>query len=91
MARVYLQGGHVAAAARHFAAAAADPTADPQQVAMDTALLAAAEGDWARAEGALRGLLAAESGEEDENYVAVNNLAVVLLNQGRLQEVRRFF
>ena len=33
----------------------------------------------------------AESGEDDENYVAVNNLAVVLLNQGRLQEVRLSF
>ena len=84
MARVYLQGGHVAAAACHFAAAAADPTADPQQVAMDTALLAAAEGDWARAEAELRGILAADQ----ENFVAVNNLAVALLNQGKLKEVR---
>ncbi|KAI0654039.1 hypothetical protein C8Q70DRAFT_1030630 [Cubamyces menziesii] len=84
VARIYLQGGYVAQAAAHFAAVAADPTADPAQKAMNAALFAAAEGEWARAEAEL-----ARVREGDpENWVAVNDLAVVLLNQGRIREVR---
>ncbi|TBU27304.1 hypothetical protein BD311DRAFT_665670 [Dichomitus squalens] len=82
VARVYLQGGHISMAAQHLAAVAEDPTADPAQKAMNAALFASAEGDWARAEAELRGILAADP----ENFVAVNNLAVALLNQGKLKE-----
>ena len=82
VARVYLQGGYIAMAAGHLAAVAEDPTADPVQKAMNAALFASAEGDWARAEAELRGMLAADP----ENFVAVNNLAVALLNQGKLKE-----
>ncbi|CDO69636.1 hypothetical protein BN946_scf184851.g24 [Trametes cinnabarina] len=82
VARIYLQGGYIAMAAKHFAAVAEDPTADPVQKAMNAALFASAEGDWGRATAELQRILAADP----ENFVAVNNLAVALLNQGRLQE-----
>ncbi|KAI1793510.1 hypothetical protein LXA43DRAFT_1123281 [Ganoderma leucocontextum] len=82
VARVYLQGGYVAMAAKHLAAVADDPTTDPAQKAMNAALFASADGDWPRAEAELRRVLAADP----ENFVAVNNLAVVLLNQGKLKE-----
>ncbi|OSD04792.1 hypothetical protein PYCCODRAFT_1363432 [Trametes coccinea BRFM310] len=82
VARVYLQGGYVAMAAKHFAAVAEDPTADPVQKAMNAALFASAEGDWGRATAELQRILAADP----ENFAAVNNLAVALFNQGRLQE-----
>ena len=83
VARVYLQGGYVAMAAKHLAAVADDPPADPMQKAMNAALFASAEGDWARVETELRRVLAVDG----ENFVAVNNLAVALLNQGKLKEV----
>ena len=70
-------------AAQHLAAVAEDPTADPVQKIMNTALFASAEGDWQRAATELQKILATDP----ENFVAVNNLAVALLNQGRLQEV----
>ncbi|KAI8996438.1 hypothetical protein BD414DRAFT_409004 [Trametes punicea] len=82
VARVYLQGGYVALAAKHFAAVAEDPTADPVQKRMNAALFASAEGDWPRAIAELQRILATDP----ENFAAVNNLAVALLNQGRLQE-----
>ncbi|KAI0369156.1 hypothetical protein BV20DRAFT_946572 [Pilatotrama ljubarskyi] len=82
VARVYLQGGYVAMAASHFAAVAEDPTADPVQKGMNAALFASAEGDWPRATAELQRILAADP----DNFVATNNLAVALLNQGRLQE-----
>ncbi|KAI0766704.1 hypothetical protein BD413DRAFT_569950 [Trametes elegans] len=82
VARVYLQGGYVAMAATHFAAVAADPGADAAQKGTNAALFASAEGDWPRAEAELRRVLAADP----ECFGAVNNLAVALLNQGKLQE-----
>ncbi|KAH9940845.1 uncharacterized protein BXZ73DRAFT_88548 [Epithele typhae] len=92
LARVHLQSGNAAAAAPHLAALAADPTLDPAQRASNAALAAAAAGDWPRAEAELRALLAvadALSGDGDgakDALKATNNLAVVLLNQGRLGE-----
>ncbi|KAI0731358.1 hypothetical protein C8Q76DRAFT_612246 [Earliella scabrosa] len=82
VARIYLQGGYVAMAATHFAAVAEDPSADPMQKIMNAALFASAEGDWPRATTELEKILAADP----ENFVAVNNLAVALLNQGKLKE-----
>ncbi|KAI0741612.1 hypothetical protein C8Q80DRAFT_1110193 [Daedaleopsis nitida] len=82
VARVYLQGGYVVMAAKHFAAVAEDPAADPVQKTMNAALYASAEGDWPRATSELQKTLAADP----ENFVAINNLAVALLNQGRLRE-----
>ncbi|KAI0642124.1 hypothetical protein C8Q79DRAFT_918591 [Trametes meyenii] len=82
VARVYLQGGYVAQAAAHLAAVAADPTATPAQKGTNAALFAAAEGDWARAAAELRRVL---DGDPDD-FAAANNLAVALLNLGRLQE-----
>ncbi|KAH9911879.1 hypothetical protein B0H21DRAFT_828887 [Amylocystis lapponica] len=80
--RVYVQGGYLGMAARHFAAVDADAGAPPSLKSMNAAILASAEGDWPRAAQELRSLLAGDA----ENFVAVNNLAVALLNQGRIQE-----
>ncbi|KAJ7429883.1 hypothetical protein B0H11DRAFT_1981672 [Mycena galericulata] len=83
IARIYLQSGNLGMAAHHFAAAAADPTAPPSMKEMNAALLAAAEGDWLQASELLRsGILE----ENPDNYVAVNNLCVALLSQGKLKE-----
>ncbi|KAI0675706.1 hypothetical protein C8Q78DRAFT_963869 [Trametes maxima] len=93
VARIYLQGGCLALAAPHLAAAAAasasssspsssSPGADSAQIRMNAALLAAAEGDWARAAKELRDALEADP----EDLGAANNLAVVLLNTGRVRE-----
>ncbi|KJA28064.1 hypothetical protein HYPSUDRAFT_62454 [Hypholoma sublateritium FD-334 SS-4] len=82
VARIYLQGGNIPLAARHFAAVEADPAASPALKTMNAALLAAAEGDWTEARTRFRMVL-----EEDAaNYVAVNNLSVALLSQGKLKE-----
>ncbi|TRM65609.1 hypothetical protein BD626DRAFT_221310 [Schizophyllum amplum] len=80
--RIYLQAGDVHAAERHFAAVAADPGADTAQKETNTAVLAAARGEWAEASEVLRGLL----DREQDNHVAVNNLAVALLAQGKLKD-----
>ncbi|KAJ7696598.1 hypothetical protein B0H17DRAFT_1053832 [Mycena rosella] len=83
VARIYLQSGNLGMAERHFAAAAADPSTLPATRAMNAALLAAAEGDWPRASEVLRvGILE----EAPDNHVAVNNLCVALLSQGKLKE-----
>ena len=101
VARIYLQGGYVAMAATHFAAVAEDPSADPVQKIMNAALFASAEGDWPRATTELEKILAADPENfvvcagvlhPDEFWTsrsgqAVNNLAVALLNQGKLKEV----
>ncbi|OBZ74047.1 Trafficking protein particle complex subunit 12 [Grifola frondosa] len=80
--RIYLQGGYTSMAAMHFSAVAGDPAADLVLKAMNTALLASADGDWQRATDELRRILAADP----ENYVAINNLSVTLLSQGNIQE-----
>ncbi|KAJ6591504.1 hypothetical protein DFH09DRAFT_907373 [Mycena vulgaris] len=83
VARIYLQSGNLGMAARHFAVAAADASTPPAMRAMNAALLAAAEGDWPQASEILRsGVLE----ENPDNYVAVNNLCVALLSQGKLKE-----
>lgn len=82
IARIYLQGGNLQMASKHFAAVAADPTADERQLKMNGALLASAEGEWGKATEVLREIIA----KDNEDYVAVNNLAVALLNQGKLKE-----
>ncbi|THG97246.1 hypothetical protein EW026_g4723 [Hermanssonia centrifuga] len=82
VARIYLQGGYIAMAMKHFAAVAQDTTAEPSLKAMDAALLASAEGDWERATNALRQIVQNDS----DNYAAVNNLAVALLSRGHLKE-----
>ncbi|KAF7794258.1 hypothetical protein EIP86_005391 [Pleurotus ostreatoroseus] len=82
VARIYLQGGHIAMAIKHFTAIVEDPTVEPSLKAMNAALLASAEGDWDRATNALRQIIQ----NDPDNYVAVNNLAVSLLSQGHLKE-----
>lgn len=82
IARIYLQAGHVSAAERHFAVIEADPDVPQTTKDMNSAILAAARGDWASASALLEGLV----GDDAENFAAVNNLAVALLNQGKLKE-----
>jgi len=82
IARIYLQAGYLAKATHHFAAVDSDPDASPEMKAMNAALLAGAEGDWPRASELFKGLLVADSG----NYIAINNLSVALLSQGKLIE-----
>ncbi|KAJ2934848.1 hypothetical protein H1R20_g2259, partial [Candolleomyces eurysporus] len=82
VARIYLQGGNLEMAAKHFAEVEADSTADVRQKKMNGALLASAEGNWKASGELLRGMI----DKDNEDYVAVNNLAVALLNQGKLKE-----
>ncbi|KAF9466097.1 hypothetical protein BDZ94DRAFT_1295975, partial [Collybia nuda] len=80
--RIYLQSGNTSMAVKHFAAVAADPEADKGTKDMNAALLASAEGDWTQASDNLRAILR----EDADNFVAVNNLSVALLSQGKLKE-----
>ncbi|KAH9913924.1 uncharacterized protein B0H18DRAFT_887605 [Fomitopsis serialis] len=80
--RIYVQGGDVRTATKHFAAVWNDPTAEPSLKHMNAAVLAAADGDWPKAIEELRKML----DEDPENFVAINNLSVVFLSQGRIQE-----
>ncbi|KAF8216585.1 hypothetical protein K438DRAFT_1559177 [Mycena galopus ATCC 62051] len=83
VARIYLQSGNLGMAAHHFLRVAEDANAPPSMKDMNAALLAAAEGEWAQAGDILQGSVLAENAD---NYVAVNNLCVALLSQGKLKE-----
>ncbi|KAI5895432.1 uncharacterized protein SCHCODRAFT_01088086 [Schizophyllum commune H4-8] len=80
--RIYLQAGDLAAAGRHFRAVADDEEADEAQKETNEAVMAAAKGEWAKADEVLRGLLE----REQDNYSAINNLAVAMLAQGKLKD-----
>lgn len=60
VARIYLQGGYVQLAAKHFAAVAADPTTQQSVKDMNEAILASADGDWERTGKVLREILATD-------------------------------
>ena len=72
VARIYLQGGHIAMATKHFTAVMQDPSADPSLRAMNAGLLAVAEGDWERATNTFRQILQNDS----ENYVVCDVRAI---------------
>ncbi|KAG6381693.1 hypothetical protein JVT61DRAFT_294 [Boletus reticuloceps] len=85
LARVYLLSGNLQKAEEHFSiavSAAANSANGTDIIAMNTALLAAASGDWTRAEEALSEMVTKDPG----NFTAINNLAVTLLCQGRIKE-----
>lgn len=82
VARIYLQGGNVGMASKHFKQVAEDPTAEETLKQMNAALLACAVGDWEEASATLKAILERDA----ENYAAVNNLSVALLNQGNVKE-----
>jgi predicted Zn-dependent protease len=63
--RIYLQGGIIHTATKHFSLVAADPTATEQMKQMNAALLASAEGQWTEASDILKAILEKDS----ENYV----------------------
>ncbi|KAF8967618.1 hypothetical protein BDZ97DRAFT_1755730 [Flammula alnicola] len=65
VARIYLQGGNLQMASKHFALVDADPSADGTLKAMNAALLASAEGDWAEASVKLTAILEKDA----DNYV----------------------
>ena len=60
VARIYLQGGHLGEASRHFVAVDTDTTADDANKAMNWAIEATAYGQWDTAIYALKGLLDAD-------------------------------
>lgn len=80
--RIYLQSGYLTQAAAHFTAVEGDASVPQTLKDMNAALLACAEGNWARADELLRALVQAEP----DNFVAINNLSVALLSQGKLKE-----
>lgn len=80
--RIYLQGGNIQMAAKHFALVEADPSADDTLKTMNAALLASSEGQWIEASEKLREILEKDA----DDYVAVNNLSVALLSRGKLKE-----
>ncbi|KAF7308849.1 Tetratricopeptide repeat protein 15-like [Mycena kentingensis (nom. inval.)] len=85
IARIYLQCGNLAMAMHHFGAvAAADSGATEGMREMNAALMAGAEGDWVQVTEILQGKVF--DAEGPERLVAVNNLCVALLNQGKLKE-----
>ncbi|KAH8116437.1 hypothetical protein DFH11DRAFT_1580573 [Phellopilus nigrolimitatus] len=82
IARIYLQGGFLAAAAAHFDAVDVDPDAESTLKDMNAIVRAAAEGNWQAAAARARALLE----REPENVAAINNYAVALLGMGRVKE-----
>lgn len=60
VARIYLQGGHIEMAVKHFSAVVQDKDADASLKTMNAALLASAEGDWEKANQAFKQLLQIE-------------------------------
>ncbi|KAF8906282.1 hypothetical protein CPB84DRAFT_1813897 [Gymnopilus junonius] len=82
VARIYLQGGYLDMASKHFALVEADPAADEFQKIMNAAVLASAQGEWSEAADKFK-----EISEKDaNNFVAVNDLSVALLSQGKVKE-----
>ena len=63
--RIYLEGGIIHSATKHFSLVAADPTATEDLKRMNAALLASAEGQWTEASDNLKAILEKDS----ENYV----------------------
>jgi len=80
--RIQLESGHVASATEYFRLAEEDPTCDQSTKEMNDALLSSANGNWTSAIQALRSVLE----KEPDNAIAINDLAVALLNTGQLQE-----
>ncbi|KAF9647421.1 hypothetical protein BDM02DRAFT_3098171 [Thelephora ganbajun] len=79
--RIYLQAGLLDQALAEFNIVS-ESIRHKTLVNMNAALMASAQGDWVRAEEVLRGVVATNP----DDFVAVNNLGVALLNQGKLKE-----
>ncbi|KIK50603.1 hypothetical protein GYMLUDRAFT_234560 [Collybiopsis luxurians FD-317 M1] len=82
VARIYLQAGYIQKAHAHFSLVEQDSEASESMKDMNRALLACANGEWENATNILTNLLE----REPENFVAVNNLSVSLLSQGKLRQ-----
>ncbi|KAG6865157.1 hypothetical protein C0991_004767 [Blastosporella zonata] len=80
--RIYLQSGEIHRAAKHFEIVSADPSAGQELKDMNAGLLACAGGDWATASRLFEESITRDA----NNFVAVNNLSVALLGQGKLRE-----
>ncbi|VDC03511.1 unnamed protein product [Peniophora sp. CBMAI 1063] len=89
LARVYLQAGLLGEAEKEFSRAAEVEGAPESSKVMAQALLACARGEWAKAEELLASIVLQVSvdaeGKEEENFAAVNDLAVALLAQGKIK------
>jgi predicted Zn-dependent protease len=73
--RIYLQGGNIQMAAKHFALVEDDPSADDTLKTMNAALLASSEGDWIEASEKLREILEKDA----EDYVVRNCFCEVVV------------
>ncbi|KAJ3904997.1 hypothetical protein F5879DRAFT_879679 [Lentinula edodes] len=82
LARIYLQGGYIQKAKTHFSFVEQSSDATEGMKGMNRALLACANGEWDLSSTILTDLIESEP----DNFVAVNNLSVSLLSQGRLKE-----
>ncbi|KAG8707201.1 hypothetical protein FRC09_001964 [Ceratobasidium sp. 395] len=82
LARIMMESGDSGSVHALSTRVAASPNADEVTKALTKALEAAMLGRWADAEDALRGGLEAEK----DNAVVANNLAVVLLSRGKLDD-----
>ncbi|KAG6831100.1 hypothetical protein H0H92_012777 [Tricholoma furcatifolium] len=80
--RLYLQSGEIQTAIKHFNIVAADPSAGQDIKDMNAGLLACAEGNWALASSLFESSITRDA----NNFVAVNNMSVALLAQGRLRD-----
>jgi hypothetical protein len=65
IARIYLQGGYIEMASKHFAVVADDLNAEPAQKDANAALLALAYGEWGEASEILAKMVA----EDADNFV----------------------
>ncbi|KAG7093631.1 hypothetical protein E1B28_007295 [Marasmius oreades] len=82
IARMYLQSGHLSMAKKHINIVNEDRNAEQSMKDMNEALLASACGEWETASRIFQRLIE----ENSENFVAMNNLSVTLLAQGKLKE-----
>jgi len=82
VARIYLDSGDTDSAAALFTRTEADPTCDETTKEVNRALLASARLDWNTAVENLRRAIQ----REPDNALVANNLSVVLLSIGNLQE-----
>jgi hypothetical protein len=71
-------------AEKHFSIAAQDENCDQRLREMNATLMACANGDLELARTKLTQLVEKDA----ENFVAINNLAVVALSEGKVSEVR---
>ena len=76
--RIYLQGGLVQMASKHFSLVASDPNVAKDMKQMNAALLASAEGNWTEASDNLKAILEKDS----DNYVVCSYFSYLSVRFG---------